>query len=369
LTARGQVIRLRPVGPADADPLLALHERTSSRSRYLRFFNGAPAFGGEIDRLTRPADGKHLALLAEDAGRVVGVASYELIDPDRAEFAVLVDDERHGEGIGTLLLEQLAAAARRAGVAELIGSVLPDNAAMLRVSRDLAPGVPRTANREEGVMEVRVPTTPDEAALAAVSARDRTAEHWSLRPLMAPTSVAVVGAGRRPGGIGHEVLRALLAGGYTGPVYPVNPHATEIAGRTAYPSVRAIGAPVDLAVVAVPASAVRDVVADCAATGVGGAVILSSGLAETGRPVQRRRPRSSGWPARTACAWSARTASAWSTPTPRCGSARRSHRRCPRPVGWPSRPSRGRSGWRSWNRPRAPGPGCPRSCRWATRPT
>ena len=283
LTARGKVIRLRPVVPADADQLLALHERASSRSRYLRFFSGAPALAGEVDRLVRPPDGKHLALLAEDAGLVVGVASYELIDPDRAEFAVLVDDARHGEGIGTLLLEQLAAEARRAGVAELVGSVLPDNAAMLRVSRDLAPGVPRTANREAGVTEVRVPTTPDEAALAAVSARDRTAEHLSLRPLMAPASVAVVGAGRRPGGIGHEVLRSLLAGGYTGPVYPVNPHATEIARLTAYPSVTAIGAPVDLAVVAVPASGVRDVVVDCAAAGVGAAVILSSGLAETGR--------------------------------------------------------------------------------------
>jgi acyl-CoA synthetase (NDP forming)/GNAT superfamily N-acetyltransferase len=283
LTARGQVIRLRPVTPADADGLLALHERASGRSVYLRFFSGGPSLRAEVDRLILPADGTRLALLAEDAGGVVGVASYELMDPDRAEFAVLVDEQRQGEGIGTLLLEQLAAEARRVGVAELVGWVLPDNAAMLRVSGDLAPGVPRRSNVEEGVMEVRVPTTPDEAALAAVSARDRTAEHRSLRPLMAPVSVAVVGAGRRPGGIGHEVLRALLAGGYTGRVYPVNPHADEIAGLAAYPTVRAIGAPVDLAVVAVPALAVRDVVLDCAAAGVGAAVILSSGLAETGQ--------------------------------------------------------------------------------------
>jgi acyl-CoA synthetase (NDP forming)/GNAT superfamily N-acetyltransferase len=282
LTAGGRVIRLRPVVPADSHELMALHERASSRSRYLRFFSGAPALREEVDRLVRPADAKHLALVAEDAGRAVGVASYELIDPDHAEFAVLVDDARHGEGIGTLLIEQLTAEARRAGIAELVGSVLPDNAAMLRVSRDLAPGVRRAADREAGVTQVRVPTMPDEGALAAVSARDRTAEHRSLRPLMAPASVAVVGAGRRPGGIGHEVLRALLAGGYTGPVYPVNPHADEIARLRAYPSVAAIGAPVDLAIVAVPAHAVRDVVVDCSGAGVGAAVILSSGLAETG---------------------------------------------------------------------------------------
>jgi hypothetical protein len=129
-----------------------------------------------------------------------------------------------------LLLEQLAAEARRHGIAELVGEVLPTNAKMLKVSRDLAPGTARSMDDDYGVTHVRVPTTPDAAALAAVCARDRTAAHHSLRPLLAPRSVAVVGAGRQPGGIGHEVLRALLAGGFPGPVYPVNPHAERIAG-------------------------------------------------------------------------------------------------------------------------------------------
>jgi acyl-CoA synthetase (NDP forming)/GNAT superfamily N-acetyltransferase len=282
LTARGAVVRIRPVTAADTGLLLALHERVSERSRYLRFFSGAPSLPGEVERLVRAPDGKHLALLAEDCGRAVGVASYEVADADHAEFAVLVDDVRQGEGIGTLLLEQLAAEARRHGIVELVGEVLPDNAMMLRVSRDLAPGVPRAMDYEIGVTRVRVPTTPDAAALAAVCARDRTAAHHSLRPLLAPRSVAVVGAGRHPGGIGHEVLRALLAGGFTGPVYPVNPHAETIAGRVAYPSVAAVPGPVDLAVVAVPAARAGDVVAECAEAGVGAAVILTSGLAETG---------------------------------------------------------------------------------------
>ncbi|GIJ71505.1 bifunctional acetate--CoA ligase family protein/GNAT family N-acetyltransferase [Virgisporangium ochraceum] len=282
LTAQGAVVRIRPVTPADTDPLLALHERASDRSRYLRFFSGAPSLPGEVERLVRAADGKHLALLAEDGGRAIGVASYEVTDADHAEFAVLVDDARQGEGVGTLLLEQLAAEARRHGITELVGEVLPTNSMMLRVSRDLAPDTPRTMDHEYGVARVTVPTTPDAAALAAVCARDRTAAHHSLRPLLAPRSVAVVGAGRQPGGIGHEVLRALLAGGFTGPVYPVNPRAERIAGLPAYPSVAAVADPVDLAVIAVPAGQVRDVVAECAASGVGGAVILTAGLAETG---------------------------------------------------------------------------------------
>jgi acyl-CoA synthetase (NDP forming)/GNAT superfamily N-acetyltransferase len=270
------------VQPDDAAALLALHQRASAHSRYLRFFSAGADLHGEVQRLTRAADGGHVALLAEDAGIVVGVASYERIDVDHADFAVLVDDARQGEGIGTLLLEQLAAEARRTGIAELLGDVLPVNVAMLGVSSGLAPGVPRTVDRDADVYRVRVPTLPDDAALAAVSARDRSAEHRSLRPLFAPGAVAVIGAGRSPGGIGHEVLRALLAGGFTGAVYPVNPRTDEIAGLRAYPSVAAIGAPVDLAVVAVPAAAVRDVVADCAAAGVGAAVILTAGLAETG---------------------------------------------------------------------------------------
>jgi acyl-CoA synthetase (NDP forming)/GNAT superfamily N-acetyltransferase len=282
LTATGQIVRLRRVSADDAAALLALHERISLRSRYFRFFSAGAAPQSEIARLVRPPTGEHLSLLAEDAGVVVGVASYERIDDDRADFAVLVDDARHGQGIGTLLLEQLTAEARHAGIRELVGDVLPGNAAMLRVSGDLAPGVPRTADRDAGVLRVRVPTLPDEAALAAVSARDRSSVHRSLRPLLAPASVAVVGAGRRPGGIGHEVLRALVAGGYTGRIHPVNPLAEEIAGRPAHPSIVAIGAPVDLAVIAVPAPAVRDVVADCVAAGVGAAVILTAGLAETG---------------------------------------------------------------------------------------
>jgi acyl-CoA synthetase (NDP forming)/GNAT superfamily N-acetyltransferase len=282
LTMDGRIVRVRPIRPGDRDQIRDLYERASAQSRYLRFFGGGAAIAGEVDRLVRPAGDDHVALLVEQDGGVVAVASYERIDDDTAEFAVFVDDARQGMGIGTLALEHLAAAARRAGIAELVGDVLASNTRMLRVSRDLAAGVARGDGGDPGVVRVRVPARPGEAALDAVGARDRTAEHRSLRPMLAPASVAVVGAGRRPGSIGHEVLRALVDGGFTGPVYPVNPHATEIAGRKAFGSVAAIGEPVDLAVVAVPAAAVEAAMADCAAAGVRAAVVLTSGLGEVG---------------------------------------------------------------------------------------
>jgi acyl-CoA synthetase (NDP forming)/L-amino acid N-acyltransferase YncA len=282
LAADGRIVRIRPVAAGDAQPLRALHEHAGDRSLYLRFFSaGRAQIEQEVRRLARPPDADHVVLVAVDGDAVVGVASYERDDgrPD-AEFAVLVADAQHGRGIGTLLLEELTGCARAAGIRDLVGEVLAANAAMLRVSRDLAPGTPSTW--DGGVVAVRVPTAADDAALAAVDLRERIAERHALQPLLAPASVAVVGAGREAGGVGHEVLCNLLEHGFTGPVYPINPHATEIADRTAYPRISAVGARVDLAVIAVPAAAVEAVLADAGAAGVRAAVVLSAAFGEAG---------------------------------------------------------------------------------------
>jgi acyl-CoA synthetase (NDP forming)/GNAT superfamily N-acetyltransferase len=281
LTMDGRVVQVRPVVAADAPALLALHQRLSPHNRYLRFFSAGAAYDAEIHRITRPPGPDHLALLVQDGPAVVAAGSYERLTRTQADFALVVDDARHGEGLGTLLLEHLAAHARRHGIDELVGDVLIDNTAMLDVSGNLAPGVARTF-ADAGVVQVRVPTLPDEAALAAVGARDRTAAHHSLRPLLAPSSVAVIGAGRRPGGVGHEVLAALQTGDYAGEVYAVNPHGGDIRGLPALPSVTAVGEPIDLAVIAVPVKALREVIEQCCTAGVRAAVILTAGLGETG---------------------------------------------------------------------------------------
>ena len=277
LTAEGKVVRVRPIAAADVPALLALHEGICAHNRYLRFFSAGAALDAEVRRLTRPADDQHLALLVLQGDAVLAAGSYERVNADQADFALIVHDAHHGEGLGTLLLEHLAAAARSAGITELIGDVLADNRAMLRVSGSLAPGVPRTFG-DPGVVRVRIPTLPDEAALAAVGERDRTAAHHSLRPLLAPASVAVIGAGRKPGGVGHEILAALVAGGYDGELFAVNPRARDVCGLPALPSIALVGEQVDLAIVAVPARAAAEVLQDCCAAGVRAAVILTSGL-------------------------------------------------------------------------------------------
>jgi acetyltransferase len=104
----------------------------------------------------------------------------------------------------------------------------------------------------------------------------------NLDALFAPKSVAVIGASRKPGSVGSVVLRNLLRGGFAGPVMPVNPKADEIQGRRCYGALSKLPCPPDMAVVAVPPSAVAGVIGELGEIGCRGAVVLSAGFAELG---------------------------------------------------------------------------------------
>ena len=277
----GRIVHVRPVSQRDTEALSALYTRASPRSRYLRFFSAGVSVDREVQRIVTRSD-DHVALVAEHDGLALGVASYEILNGAQAEIAILVDDAWQGDGIGSLLIEHLAAVARRAGIQELVGDVLASNVTMLRASASLAPGIARQHDEDPSVVRIHIPTQPDERALAAAGARDRTAEHNSLRPLLAPTSLAVIGVSRSQSGVGYEILHGVLAGGFTGRTYPVNPHAKTIDGLECYPTVGAIPERVDLAIVAVPASSVPQIIEECGAAHVGAAVVLSAGFGETG---------------------------------------------------------------------------------------
>jgi acetate---CoA ligase (ADP-forming) len=104
----------------------------------------------------------------------------------------------------------------------------------------------------------------------------------SLDRFLAPAAIAIIGASPDSSKIRGRLLHLLRENGYTGQLYPVNPSYREMAGLRCFPSVGAIGAPVDLALVAIPAETVLAALEDCAAAGVGHAVIISSGFAEQG---------------------------------------------------------------------------------------
>ncbi|HUG05873.1 MAG TPA: acetate--CoA ligase family protein [Candidatus Limnocylindria bacterium] len=103
-----------------------------------------------------------------------------------------------------------------------------------------------------------------------------------LLSFLTPNAVAVIGASRDPGTIGAEILRDLVSTGFAGPVYPVNPRATALNSIRAYPSIRDVPGPVDLAVIVVPAPLVIQVARECAEKGVRALVVISAGFAETG---------------------------------------------------------------------------------------
>ncbi|MGA5298297.1 GNAT family N-acetyltransferase [Nucisporomicrobium flavum] len=290
LTSDGGIVTIRPVADGDRPELSRLFGESSEDNLRLRFFclPSAATISAEIDRLCRPGDERHLAVVATEAGRIVGVASCERpgAASPRAEFALFVADAQHGRGIGTLLLEHLAARARPLGVIELTGEVLPGNIGMLRVARDLSA---HTWTRfSGGIVDIGVDTCGDEAAEPIIDARDRTAERASLRALLSPRSVAVVGAGHTRGGVGHETLRALREYGFPGRVYAVNRTGAAVDGVPGCRSLRDLPRPVDLVVVAVPAEGVPAVVRDAAAAGARGVVVLSAGFGEQG-PAGRRR--------------------------------------------------------------------------------
>ncbi|MCO5993664.1 bifunctional acetate--CoA ligase family protein/GNAT family N-acetyltransferase [Actinoallomurus rhizosphaericola] len=199
---------------------------------------------------------------------------------DTAEVAFLVEDAQQGRGLGTVLLEHIAAAARERGIRRFIADVLPENRRMTTVFR--AAGYEAQQRFEDGVIRLTLDLEPTETSREVMAAREHRAESRSIQRLLFPGSVAVIGASREARSVGQTVLRNLLGGDFAGPVFPVNPTAPAVAGVRAYPAVAAIPDPVDLAVVAVPGEHVNEVVAQCAAKGVHGLVVVSSGFGEAG---------------------------------------------------------------------------------------
>lgn len=283
----GTVAHLRPLRTTDRAAVHALLDRVSKHSAYLRFFtpNRASAHT-HLDALFAP-DYKGYTLLAFVGDDLVAVAERCPPADDRAaEVAFLVDDRHQVAGLGTLLLEHLAAQAQERDVRRFTARVFAGNLRMLDVFRDA--GFATTLSRDGEEVEVSLNLTLTPQLLAAVDERDRASDAASVARLLRPRSVAVIGAGRDRAGLGHRVLRNLVAGGFHGPVYPVNPHAPAVAGLTAYPSVDAVPGEIDFAVIAVPAPAVVDAARACARRGAHALVVISAGFAETGAEGARR---------------------------------------------------------------------------------
>ncbi|OIJ88001.1 bifunctional GNAT family N-acetyltransferase/acetate--CoA ligase family protein [Streptomyces colonosanans] len=307
----GGTARIRPITVDDAERLVHFFEQVSDESKYYRFFAPYPHLSAkDVYRFTHHDFVDRVGLAATVGGEFIATVRYDRVGAgglpasstagggdapapvDTAEVAFLVQDAHQGRGVASTLLEHIAAVARERGIGRFIAEVLPANTKMIKVFTDA--GYQQKRSFEDGVVHLELDLEPTDRSLAVQRAREQRAEARSVQRLLAPGSVAVIGVGRKPGGVGRSVLGNLRDGGFTGRLYAVNrafPEGrTELDGVPAHRFVHDIADPVDLAVVAVPAEHVPEVVAECGEHGVQGLVVLSAGYAESG-PDGRERQR------------------------------------------------------------------------------
>ncbi len=275
----GSVAHVRPITPDDADDLRQFHAEQSPHSIYLRYFGPMPVPPESLVRHATVVDYRdRFVLVATLRDKPIGYAHFVRLDEESAEVAFQVADKLHGKGVGSLLLEHLAAVALDLGVSRFVADVLPENRKMITVFETM--GFEVQAGRSFGLVTISFDISPTAKSRAVQLAREHRAESLSVRSILTPASVAVIGASRRRNAVGHQFLRNLLAGGFKGPVYAVNPTAQEVLGVPCHRTVTDIPGPVDLAVIAIPAPGVLAVVEECAAKRVRTLVVPSGRFAE-----------------------------------------------------------------------------------------
>src|SRR5688572_9916093 len=261
----GGTARIRPITTGDAERLVSFYEQVSDESKYYRFFAPYPRLSDrDVHRFTHHDYVDRVGLAVTVGGEFIATVRYDRIDErglpasapaDEAEVAFLVQDAHQGRGVASALLEHIAAVARERDIRRFAAEVLPANNKMIKVFTDA--GYTQKRSFEDGAVRLHLDLEPTDRSLAVQLAREQRAEAHSVRRLLVPGSVAVIGTGRTPGGVGRSVLGNLREAGFTGDLYAVNKafpeDLKELDGVPAHRSVRDIDGHVDLAVVAVPA--------------------------------------------------------------------------------------------------------------------
>lgn len=283
----GAAAHLRPVSPEDADRMARMHAAQSDSSIYLRYFTFKSTLTDkELRWFTQVDHVDRVSLVVLLDEEIIGVGGYDRIDGAEAEVSFNISDAHQGRGIGSILLEHLAAAGREHGLEEFSAEVLPENRKMLAVFSEAGYAVQRRF--EDGVALLSFSIDPTDRSRAVMESREHRAESRSVGELLAPEHIAVIGASREYGSVGYHLLHNIVEGMFTGAVHSVNPQALEIGGALAYESLEEIKHDVDLAVVCVPAEQLEEVVADCGRNGVKGLLLITDGV-PTGNRAERGR--------------------------------------------------------------------------------
>ena len=284
----GSTVHVRPVRREDREAMLSFLRGVSSDSIGFRFFAAANLKWAADWAVDINYDDSY-GLIAETGHprRIIAHAAYVRINETRAEAAFLVDDAWQGRGVSTILLAHLAEAAAGAGIDTFVAEVLPYNHRMIDVFRQS--GFAVELRSAPDAIHVEFPTSFSEEALRRFEERDRVAAVAAVAAVLEPKSLVVIGASSRRGTVGGELLHNVIAAGFQGSLYAVNPHGKAVQGVETRSSAADLPEPVELAVVAVPADRVLDVARDCVAAGVRAMVVISAGFAETGAEGRRRQ--------------------------------------------------------------------------------
>ncbi|MBI4863504.1 MAG: GNAT family N-acetyltransferase [Candidatus Riflebacteria bacterium] len=279
----GSTASIRIAQPLDRDAISAFFKNLLPEAGRERFFSLAESDREALDILCNPSEPrKQLTLIAsrivDGTSRIIGLGSYVAVEEAGAELAMAVGQTFQGMGLGTLLLERLALLAVNHGFVHLLAISHSEASPLLGLFRNS--GFELAESSEDGRVRVDLSVVPRQESVARTEMRDRLFTAASLRPFFKPRSVAVVGASREPTAIGYRLLEQVVTHRFRGPVYPVNPKATEILELKAYPSVKSIPDPVDLAFIVVPPRAILAAIDDCAARGVKALVVITAGFAE-----------------------------------------------------------------------------------------
>jgi acyl-CoA synthetase (NDP forming)/RimJ/RimL family protein N-acetyltransferase len=283
----GESAFVRPITTEDGGALRAFHERQSDESRYRRYFSPKPTLSGaEITHFTDIDFHDRVALVLELRGELIAWASYERWQGrDDADVAFMVDDDHHGKGIATLLLEHLAAIARSNGIERFTAETLADNRAMLAVFSRA--GWPVKRHFDSGIVDIEFPLDDTEHFVDSVESREQRADSRAVARLLLPRSIAVVGASDRPGSIGRELWVNARRSGV--PVAAVNPARAALDGQPCHPRLTDVPDDIWLALIAVPERELRAVIDDCVAKRVRGAVIVTVVDGDLGESVEHAR--------------------------------------------------------------------------------
>ncbi len=285
----GSTLQLRPVAKGDAALVRELLDGLSANSLATRFFSGAVDTERTAELLVQ-VDGDHAFGLLALHGSPARPAAHGFCvrtSPGRAEVAFTVADGFQGQGIASIILAQMAEAARGLGIEMFEATVLPENGSMLEVFA--GSGYPVHTKSEPGLVTVQFPTEITADALKRFRDREERAAAAAVETILHPRAVAVIGASRQRGTIGGELFHNLLAAEFNGPVYPINSSAEVIQAVPSYPSILSVPGPVDLAVISVPSARVIDVARECAEKEVKGLIVISAGFAESGERGRSRQ--------------------------------------------------------------------------------